>query len=419
MNTSARPEQAVDDRSAPPRPFPLRKRASDTQSPLNDTRAGQKPKLSCAPSSGFLPSTLGRSYCARFPPDHRLRSDFVRTYALDAELGSGGYGFVMTARRRQNGQEVAVKFIPKDKIPRYGWVTDESGKSIPKEAWFLSKVDHPAIVKFHELYEDNLYFYLVMELHGTPWYRRRSKVTHARQTSQEPPETGTDENEPPAVTASTADQDSGSKSSKIQKLAKGPLARPTFARRASHDLFECIEQSKHKRFSEDDAKYIFAQVVDVIDYLDQLGITHCDIKDENVVIDKNLKIKLVDFGSVVSVDPSQDRPFYKTFYGTAAYASPEIMANQLYQAAPAEIWAIGVLLSFLITGMSPFPTEEDKRNGRIVLDDVSRARMSDECYHLLQRCLDVDPKRRADIAEVKAHPWLAAGYERLYAERSS
>ena len=67
--------------------------------------------------------------------------------------------------------------------------------------------------------------------------------------------------------------------------------RPTFVRRASHDLFECIEQSKHKRFDESDAKYVFSQVVGVIEYLDSLGISHCDIKDENIVIDNNLKVR--------------------------------------------------------------------------------------------------------------------------------
>lgn len=85
----------------------------------------------------------------------------------------------------------------------------------------------------------------------------------------------------------------GPETSKKPKLGKGPLARPTFGRRASHDLFECIEQSKNKRFSEEDAKYVFAQLVDVVDYLDNIGITHCDIKDENVVVDKDLKVGFI------------------------------------------------------------------------------------------------------------------------------
>lgn len=68
---------------------------------------------------------------------------------------------------------------------------------------------------------------------------------------------------------------------------------PQFLRRASHDLFECIEQTPNKRLSEDQARHIFAQVVEAVHYLDSQGITHRDIKDENLVIDKNLKVVLI------------------------------------------------------------------------------------------------------------------------------
>ena len=68
--------------------------------------------------------------------------------------------------------------------------------------------------------------------------------------------------------------------------------RPEFSRRPSYDLFECIEQSEHKRLSEDQARYVFSQVVDAVHYLDRHGIAHRDIKDENLVIDKNLKVRL-------------------------------------------------------------------------------------------------------------------------------
>lgn len=71
-------------------------------------------------------------------------------------------------------------------------------------------------------------------------------------------------------------------------------ARPEVTRRPSHDLFECIEQSENKRLTEDQARYVFSQVADAVEYLDGLGIAHRDIKDENVVIDKNLKVMIVD-----------------------------------------------------------------------------------------------------------------------------
>lgn len=71
--------------------------------------------------------------------------------------------------------------------------------------------------------------------------------------------------------------------------------RPEPTRRPSHDLFECIEQSENKHLTEDQARYVFGQVVNAVEYLDSLGIAHRDIKDENVVIDRNLKVRATFF----------------------------------------------------------------------------------------------------------------------------
>jgi len=185
-----------------------------------------------------------------------------------------------------------------------------------------------------------------------------------------------------------------------------PGVRPGVTRRPSHDLFECIEQSENKRLTEDEARYVFAQVVNAVEYLDMLGITHRDIKNENVVIDKNLKIKLIDFGSAIAVDPILLRPTYTMFYGTAAYASSEILLKKEYRAAPAEIWTIGVLLSYLVGGISPFPNIQDAVDGQIFLSQDVIGQLSDEAMDLMRRCLDPNPDTRATIAEVKAHPWL-------------
>jgi len=71
-----------------------------------------------------------------------------------------------------------------------------------------------------------------------------------------------------------------------------PGSRPNMVRRRSHDLFECIEQ--HERFPEHISKYIFTQVVDVVEYMSSRGISHRDIKDENLVIDDQFKVSLSD-----------------------------------------------------------------------------------------------------------------------------
>ncbi|KIP11641.1 hypothetical protein PHLGIDRAFT_21574 [Phlebiopsis gigantea 11061_1 CR5-6] len=253
----------------------------------------------------------------------------------------------MTARHRLEECEVAVKFIIKEKVPEHAWWDDEMLGRVPTEVMIMSLVEHENIVKCLDLFEDDLYFYLP------------------------------------------------------------PTPRPNFSRRASYDLFECIEQSKHKRLSEADARYIFAQVVEAVHYLNSQGIAHCDIKDENLVIDRDFKVKLIDFGSAVVADPNAPAPFYTLFFGTTAYASSEVLRKQPYQAPPAEIWTLGVLLSYLLTGHSPFPTEADAIEGRVhVRERAGGPRISSDALGLMARCLERDPARRADVGEVRAHVWL-------------
>jgi serine/threonine protein kinase len=172
-------------------------------------------------------------------------------------------------------------------------------------------------------------------------------------------------------------------------------------------------------------------VVDAVFYLDQQGITHRDIKDENLVISKDLhvcfpsfdpsrvstelpilEVKLIDFGSAIITDPTQPRPYHTLFFGTTAYAAPEVLLKKPYQAPPAEIWTLGVLLSFLLTGTSAVPSEADAVQGRIVLNPKNEAALSAPCLSLLRRCLELDPVKRADIHEVRTHPWLVDDHHR-------
>lgn len=119
-----------------------------------------------------------------------------------------------------------------------------------------------------------------------------------------------------------------------------------------------------------------------------------------------LKVKLIDFGSAVIEDVTKPRPFYDVFYGTTAYASSEVLRKRAYRAGPAEIWTLGVLLSYLLTGTSPFPTEGDAIEGRIRLKAATERGLSSSVLGLMRICLEPDPDRRATIEEVGNHRWL-------------
>lgn len=111
-------------------------------------------------------------FSSQFPKGHQLNSEFVKAYQLQDELGSGGYGFVMTADDRIAGHEVAVKFIIKDKMPEHAWMEDESFGRLPTEVVLLSCINHENIVKCLDLFEDDVFFYMVSDPQGLKEARR-------------------------------------------------------------------------------------------------------------------------------------------------------------------------------------------------------------------------------------------------------
>ena len=333
-----------------------------------------------SPCSALKAPAMEKSFSAPLPPpqtvsarhlaDYELHPRFASSYTLGDELGSGGFGFVVAAKRNLDGLPVAVKFIFKDKVPAHGWVRDPKLGVIPMEAFVLKVVDHPGVVKFIDLFDDRNFFYLVMELHGTPW---------------QPPT-------PEPVAAS-------------KQLRPAPMQR-----RTSCDLFECIEQ--HSRLTEEQARWVFAQVVETVWHLDRIGICHRDIKDENCVVDADFNVKLIDFGSAVITDVRKPQPYFNRFFGTMTFASPEILQGKPYRAPHAEIWSLGVLLSILLSGQCPFPDPAAAIKGRI---SKPKGAWSAEALDLLLLCLEVDPDRRANIAQIRDHPWV----HRAWKERAA
>jgi serine/threonine protein kinase len=158
-------------------------------------------------------------------------------------------------------------------------------------------------------------------------------------------------------------------------------------------------------------------------------VYHRDLKDENVVIDQNLNVKLIDFGSAVCEDTRLEPKRYTEFKGTDAYAAPgksyrsrlsgdmtdkiEIYpkGKARYEAAPTDIWALGLLLSMILTRSMPF-TEGDRKY-RFQL----RAQVPDPAYEIIRACLRIDPRERPTIDEIASHYWLSEEYIRDLARR--
>ncbi|BGP57523.1 hypothetical protein JCM8202v2_005167 [Rhodotorula sphaerocarpa] len=394
------------------------------------------PAISGLPSSPspapLLPKPSPPTVSARALANHPLHPLFDASYTLCEELGSGGFGFVVRAERNSDGLGVAVKFIERAKIPSHGWVKSRSWgetpgltqapgpKLVPMEAFVLRSVRHEGVVAFLDLFEDEKYFYLVMEHHGTPWEQSDRTQGAAFIGTPSPPSSAT--MSPvltscwprPGLTASPLSSPTMLDVSLPSPTSPSPgstfLAPPRPApmeRRRSTDLFECVEA--HSRFDERTARYIFAQIVEIVYALQQMGICHRDIKDENVVCDANYRVKLIDFGSAVIFDPRQPAPLYHRFFGTTSFAAAEILRGEAYQAPPAEVWSLGVLLSILLMGECPFADADAAKEGRL---SRPRIPLSLEVEHLMRACLQVDTSKRITVAQMRKHPWLASALGR-------
>ncbi|KAM3834448.1 PAS domain-containing serine/threonine-protein kinase [Vipera latastei] len=82
-------------------------------------------------------------------------------------IGKGAFGFVWTAKCKMNQKEVVVKFIWKGRVLDYCWVEDPELGTVTQEIAILKKLQHPNIIKVLDIFENQQFFQLVMEKHGT------------------------------------------------------------------------------------------------------------------------------------------------------------------------------------------------------------------------------------------------------------
>ena len=117
----------------------------------------------------------------------------------------------------------------------------------------------------------------------------------------------------------------------------------------SKTLSKYAKKKPNKRLSEQEACYIFRQVCEGIHHMHSNKICHRDLKLTNVVIDSHCNVKVVDFGFATDSEAVQNM-----YCGTPSYMSPEIVLRKTYFGKPVDVWALGVVLFKLLTGIYPF-----------------------------------------------------------------
>ncbi|CAH2215613.1 jg2978 [Pararge aegeria aegeria] len=86
----------------------------------------------------------------------------------------------------------------------------------------------------------------------------------------------------------------------------------------------------------------FSQMVAAVGYCHASGVVHRDLKAENLLLDRDMNIKLADFG--FSNEYTAGSPL-STWCGSPPYAAPELFEGRQYDGPKADIW---VPLLFLL-----------------------------------------------------------------------
>ncbi|CAD2222280.1 Protein kinase domain/Protein tyrosine kinase/Kinase-like, putative [Angomonas deanei] len=168
------------------------------------------------------------------------------------------------------------------------------------------------------------------------------------------------------------------------------------------ELFDLI--IKNRKLKEPVARRYLGELMDGLEAMQAQGVAHRDLKPENLLLDGKGVLKISDFG----LGNVQGSNLLQTVCGTPNYVAPEVLMERGYNGFSADIWSSGVLLYVMVSGTMPF---EDRNMNKLLLQ-IQRGvyrpltNVSKECQDLISRMLQVDPRKRISLQDVRQHPWM-------------
>lgn len=260
-------------------------------------------------------------------------NDFVGTerFRIRRRLGSGGMGVVYEAHDRQTDKVVALKALTRTEASHI--------TRFKHEFRSLADVSHPNLVALYELMSDGEYWFFTMELvHGGNFleYVRPGYQAKRSQSSLTP-----------TLLRSTSDEDPEAAEAETQQLDS---IRTTF----DDTLTDISIDTRLSRspLDLDRLQHALRQLAEGLHGLHETGKLHRDIKPSNVLVSKEGRVVILDFGLVAEV-AGEGQHDSISLAGTPDYMSPE-QGAQVPISTASDWYSVGVILYQSLTGRLPF-----------------------------------------------------------------
>ncbi|XP_009112142.2 CDPK-related kinase 2 [Brassica rapa] len=165
------------------------------------------------------------------------------------------------------------------------------------------------------------------------------------------------------------------------------------------------------KYTEDDAKAVLIQILNVVAFCHLQGVVHRDLKPENFLYtskEENSQLKVIDFGLSDFVRPDER---LNDIVGSAYYVAPEVLHRSY--TTEADVWSIGVIAYILLCGSRPFWARTESGIFRAVLkadpsfDEPPWPSLSLEAKDFVKRLLYKDPRKRMTASQALMHPWIS------------
>ena len=171
------------------------------------------------------------------------------------------------------------------------------------------------------------------------------------------------------------------------------------------------------RLPEKISSKIFSKIVKALQYIHENNIAHCDIKPENILLDKNFSPKLSDFRFSQTFKGNEGDYMLHQFNGTDIYCAPETRKAYItgFNGVKHDIFSLGVLLFVITIGSFPFDraSYSDEKYRFIVKKNYKRyweyfnfVDISEEFKDLINKLICVTPAQRLGLNEILEHPWV-------------